>query len=244
MAFGTAVALGYRYVETDVHVARDGTVVICHDSSLDRTTDRSGRIADLDIEAIEAADAGFHFTLSGGDARFPYRGQGVRIPRLETLLERWPQLRINIDVKTDAVVAPLLHLLARFDAFDRVCLGAFSDHRLARIRRLAKRRVCTSMGPAAVARARITSRFFGMARAGADCIQLPPYRHGIRLIDRRLLSVAHRMDLPVHVWTINDETAMTRLLDLGVDGIMTDRPTMLRDVFMRRGLNLDGSSPT
>lgn len=234
-AFAHAVEeLGYTYVETDVHLSRDGVVFAFHDDRLDRVTDRHGRLADLPAAEIEAADAGHAFTPDGGRTH-PWRGKGLRVPRLADLLDAWPHVRVNIDAKSDAVVEPLIWLLRHHAAFDRVCVGSFSDARLARARRLAGERLCTSMGPRAVALAWAAARLGRMVRLGADCLQVPLRSHGVGLVDRRMLRAAHAAGLPVHVWTVDDETEMATLLDLGVDGIMTDRPALLRRVLETRG---------
>jgi glycerophosphoryl diester phosphodiesterase len=236
-AFAAAVALGYRYLETDAHLTRDGVLVACHDARLERITDRRGAIAELTIADVEAADAGYWFTHDGGRT-FPFRGRGVRLPGLEDLLARWPSCRVNIDPKTDACVAPLVALLDRLAAWERVCIGSFSDRRLQRIRRLGRGRACTSMGPAAVLLARTAAVAGRMPRQGADCVQVPVRYRGIPIVTARCVAAAHRARLPVHVWTIDDEAAMHALLDLGVDGIMTDRPRLLRDVLARRDIPL------
>ncbi len=234
-AFARAVALGYTYLETDAHVSSDGAVFAFHDDILDRVTDRSGRLCDLSAAEIEAADAGHTFTLDGGST-FPRRGQGVRVPRLAALLEEWPQVRVNIDAKSDAVVAPLVELLERMEALDRVCVGSFSDARIRRARRLAGSRLCTSMGPRAVAVARVASALSArMPTLGADALQIPVRGGGVTLASPRLVRAAHRAGLQVHIWTVDDAAEMERLLDLGVDGIMTDRPAVLREVLDRRG---------
>ena len=236
-AFATAVALGYRYLETDVHLTRDGVLVAFHDARLDRVTDRAGAIAELAIADVEAADAGHSFTPDGG-LSFPFRGAGIRVPRLEELLARWPDARINIDPKSDACVAPLVALVERMAAWDRVCIGSFSDRRVARVRRLSGGRACTSMGPRAVAVARAAAGGGRVPRQGADCVQVPIRFGRVGIVTDRFLRAAHRACLPVHVWTINDEATMHQLLDLGVDGLMTDQLGLLRDVLTARGLAL------
>ncbi len=234
-AFEASVALGYRYVETDVHTTRDGVVMAFHDDVLDRTTDRSGRIAELTVAEVEAADAGHTFSPDGGRSH-PWRGRGVRVPRLETILGSWPSLRVNIDPKRDASVEPLVRLLRRLDAFDRVCIGSFSDRRLERVRALSGNAVCTSMGPRAVAAVRFATWAGRRApRSGADCMQIPLRGYGVPLVGAALLTGAHRAGLPVHVWTVDDRGLMDRLLDLGVDGLMTDRPVVLREALSARG---------
>jgi glycerophosphoryl diester phosphodiesterase len=223
-AFQAAVDLGCLVLETDVHVTRDGVVVAFHDHRLDRQTDRRGEIEALPIAEVERADAGFRF--AGDNGTFPFRGHGVRVPRLAQILERFPDTRLVIDPKTDRGVAPLAALLDRFAAWERVCVGAFSDLRLARIRQLGRGRACTSMGPGATAIAKAASSCGRVPRLGADCLQVP-IRHGpIPLVTERFVRAAHRARLPVQVWTIDDAPTMRRLRDLGVDAIMTNRPAL------------------
>jgi glycerophosphoryl diester phosphodiesterase len=228
-AFARAAELGYTYFETDAHLTRDGVLVAFHDPRLDRVTDRAGAIAELTAAEVEAADAGYRFSPDG--RTFPFRGRGVRVPRLEELLTRWPQARVNIDPKSDACVRPLAALLDRLDAWDRVCIGSFSDRRLREIRALGRGRACTSMGPRAVAVVCAAAATGGVVpRQGADCLQVPPRWRRVPIVTARMVSAARRAGLRVYVWTINDERAMRELLALGVDGLMTDRLALLRDV--------------
>ncbi|HZS16076.1 MAG TPA: glycerophosphodiester phosphodiesterase [Candidatus Dormibacteraeota bacterium] len=233
-AFEAAVRLGYRYLETDAHLTRDGVVMAFHDSVLDRVTDRSGPIETLSAAEVERADAGYTFSADGGRS-FPHRGRGVRIPRLDALLDAWPEVRVNIDPKSDAVVAPLVEVLRRHGAFDRVCIGSFSDARLARVRALSGDSVCTSMGPRATALAWAACRTGRIPRQGADCLQIPVRARAVTLVTPALLRAAKRSGLPVHVWTIDDRAEMERLLDLGVDGLMSDAIPVLREVLQARG---------
>ncbi len=219
-AFANAVALGYRYLETDVHATADGVLVAFHDDRLDRVTDRTGLIGALPWAEVRQARVG-----------------GEAIPLLEDVLGTWPDVRVNIDSKHDAAVGPLVSAIERTAAHDRVCVAAFSDTRLARFRRLTAHRVCTASGPREIARVRVAAYGIptGRLAATAACLQVP-VRHGrVRIVDRRFLAAAHRRNLPVHVWTIDDPAEMDRLLDLGVDGIMSDRPAVLKEVLMRRG---------
>jgi glycerophosphoryl diester phosphodiesterase len=238
-AFEIAVGLGYKYLETDAHVTEDGVLVAFHDERLDRVTDRTGAIAELGIVEVEAADAGYTFSLDGGRS-FPFRGRGIRVPRLEEILVRWPAARINVDPKSDACVGPLAALLERLGAWERVCVGSFSDRRLRLIRARGRGPACTSMGPRAVALTRLAATSGLMPRLGADCVQVPIRRGPVRIVTKRFIEAAHRAGLPVHVWTINDEATINELLDLGVDGVMSDRIRLLRDVFTRRGIPLNG----
>jgi glycerophosphoryl diester phosphodiesterase len=233
-AFEAAVAMGFRYLETDVHATRDGVLLAFHDDDLARLTDRAGKICELALTEVRAADAGYAFSPDGGTT-FPFRGTGVVIPTLEELLTRWHDVYLNIDAKADETVAPLVELVSRLDAFGRVCIGSFSDRRVARIRALARGRICSSMGQVATAMAFAASRTGRMPRFHADCLQVPR-RWGPLRLDRRFVKAAHHAGLPVHVWTVDDQAEMESLLDLGVDGIMTDRPRALKAVFQARGL--------
>jgi len=217
-AFAYAVELGYRYLETDVHTTSDGVLVAFHDEDLDRVTDRAGKIRELPWDEVSKARVG-----------------GEPIPRVEELLDAWPDVRFNIDVKHDTAVEPLVDVLRKTDAYDRVCVGACSDKRLARFRNLVYDRVCTSMGPIAIARLRAASYGVPVGHVGGACSQVPVRRGRVPVADRRYLDTAHSRGIRVHIWTIDDAPEMERLLDLGVDGIMTDRPAVLKDVLMRRG---------
>jgi glycerophosphoryl diester phosphodiesterase len=240
-AFEAAIALGYRYLETDAQVTREGTVVAFHDDRLERVTDREGAIADLDLADVQTADAGYRFSLDGGHSH-PHRGRGLTIPRLEDLLMRWPDARLNIDVQTDRGMLALVDLVDRFGAWDRICLGSLSRARQRRIRVLSRGRACCAMAPGALAIAHLTALCGLMPRLGADCIQLSLGDGPTPIITTQLIHAAHRVGLPVHAWTVNDERVMHELLDLGIDGIMTDRPRLLRAVFAARSLDVGGKA--
>ncbi len=217
-AFEGAVRLGYRYVETDVHVTADGVLLAFHDERLDRVTDQRGLIRERTYAEVRRA------RVAGREP----------IPLLEDILGTWPDLRVNIDPKHDSSVEPLAAVLARTDALDRVCIGSFSDKRLARLRQRFGPRLCTSLGPKGVARLRAASLGARSGRFDANCVQVPPGGK-VRLVDERFVRTAHDRGLAVHVWTIDDPAQMHELLDLGVDGIMTDRPAVLRQVLEARG---------
>lgn len=217
-AFEHAIRLGYRYIETDVHVTADGVLLAFHDDVLDRVTDGHGRIDQLSWSTVREARV---------DGREP-------IPMFEDLLGTWPDVRVNIDPKHDGAVAALVAVLQRCNAVDRVCIGAFSDRRLARIRSLLPN-VCTSLGPRATARLRTASLGIPSGRFHAPSAQVPTQARGVTLVDARFVRAAHNRSIKVHVWTVDDRDEMDRLLDLGVDGIMTDRPAVLKEVLQSRG---------
>jgi glycerophosphoryl diester phosphodiesterase len=222
-AFECSAGLGYRYLETDVHVTADEVVVVIHDATLDRTTDRVGTIERLPWNVVKEA------RVAGTEP----------VPRLDEVLEALPESRFNIEPKTDAAVEPLIDVIRRTGAVDRVCVGSFKDHRAAAARRALGPRLCTATGTVATARLRIGSWLPGLgrllARTGAACAQVPVRYGPVPVVDRTSVRFAHELGLALHVWTINDALEMARLLDLGVDGIMTDRPTVLKDVLVSRG---------
>lgn len=223
-AFAAAVALGFQYVETDARVTADGVALAFHDDRLDRVTDQRGRLDRLPWERVAQARVG---------------GTGP-VARLDELLGEWPHLRVNIDVKSGAALTATLAAIRRARAQDRVCLAAFSDARMRRIRRLVGPQVCTALGPGEVALLLAASRSGPRtgsaltARLRGHAAQLPPHVARLSLATSALLDVAHRAGAAVHVWTVNDATQMDALLDLGVDGIMTDRADMLRDALTAR----------
>ncbi|MFN8126304.1 MAG: glycerophosphodiester phosphodiesterase [Candidatus Nanopelagicales bacterium] len=222
MAFRRAVDLGYRFLETDVRATADGVPVIFHDASLDRTTSKRGRIADLPWAEVRAA------RIHG---RQP-------IMTLEQLLEEFPDTRFNLDLKEPAAVEPFVAVVRRMNAWDRLVVGSFSHDRLQRARRVGGPRLATSLSPPEVFRLWLAARGRGgrYRPPPATCVQVPPSAGGRRVVEPRLVSMAHGMGWHVHVWTIDQATVMEELIELGVDGLMTDRPTLLRQVLRQRGL--------
>ncbi|MFH0179903.1 glycerophosphodiester phosphodiesterase [Streptomyces cacaoi] len=219
--FRRAVEAGYRYIETDVHATRDGKLVAFHDATLDRVTDGAGRIADLLWADVR------HARVAGKEP----------VPLFEELLETFPEVRWNVDLKAEPALHPLLNLIARTGAWDRVCVGSFSEARIVRAQRLAGPRLATSYGTRGVLNLRLRSWGVPVAlRRSAIAAQVPESRSGIQVVDRRFVRAAHARGLQVHVWTINDRDRMHRLLDLGVDGIMTDHIGTLREVMEDRGV--------
>ena len=213
-AFEQAVSIGYRYLETDVRVSADGTVVVFHDENLSRLCGRPERVSEL--TAAELADA---------------RIEGTEpIPTLDDVLGAWPEARFNIDCKSDAGVRPLAEVINRHRALDRVCLTSFSDRRVRALRRLLGPKLCTAAGTWELTLLKLTGW-----PAGAMAAQVPVRRSLVTVVTERFVRRCHRRGIAVHVWTIDDAPEMRRLLDLGVDGIMTDRPAVLREVLAGRG---------
>ncbi len=221
-AFARAVELGYRYIETDTHATADGVAVVFHDHTLARIAGRPGRIRQLPWAEL---------------SRVRVDGQPV-VPRLSDVLDAWPKVRFNIDVKADSAVGPTIEAVRATGALDRVLLASFSDARTARMRAVLGPGVATSLG------SRGAAQLWAASRAGRGAARLAtrvaaaqvPYRQGpVRVVDERFVRYAHGLGLQVHVWTVDAPDRMNELLDLGVDGIMTDRIDVLREVYTARG---------
>jgi glycerophosphoryl diester phosphodiesterase len=221
-AFARAIAAGYRYLEIDVHATRDGVCVVFHDDTLDRMLGRSGKVEDVTFADLRAMRIG---------------GESL-VPTLGEVLDAFPEARLNIDLKTDASVDPAIETLWRLGARDRVLLASFSDRRIRWVRKVCGPRQATSMGQREVAALRLGS-LHGRGLAGfvpgVVAAQVPVRFGGVRVVDARFVRHAHKLGMQVHVWTVDDPAQMHELLDLGVDGIMTDRIEVLKRVLTERG---------
>jgi glycerophosphoryl diester phosphodiesterase len=221
-AFEHAVGLGYTYLETDVHATADGVLLAFHDSVLDRVTGHTGVVARMRYADVRAA-------LIGGREQ---------IPTLPELFERFPEARFNLDLKAGAAVEPVAALVRRTDAYDRVCVGAFSERRIGRFRRLLDRPVATACAPPTVALARYApaGRLVDrLVRHRGLALQVPVRHRRLRIVTPAFVRRAHAAGKPVHVWTVDDPDEMRELLDMGVDGLITDRTDLLREVLLERG---------
>jgi len=219
-AFQACAAMGYRYFETDVQLTRDGVLVVFHDDRLDPLTDLKGPVSAHDWSDISKV-----------------RVRGLEpVPTLEELLSSFPQIKINIDPKSDATVEPLAKILKQAGAVERVCVGSFSDRRIAGLRELLGPGLCTSPGPKGVTRLWLGSKGLPLPRGAEGCAQVPVTQYGLTLVNERFVRHCHRQQVQVHVWTIDEEAEMERLIGLGVDGLMTDQPSRLKALLIRRGL--------
>lgn len=228
-AFRRAVAEGFGYLEMDVHASADGVPVVHHDATLERTTDGNGPISAHPAAAL---------------AGVRVRGREP-LPLLEQVLTELPGTRITVELKSGAVVEPVLEVLERTGSWQRVCLGSYHDGWLRRARELAGARLCTSMAQGAAfglrARAWLDSLPAPVRRLPAppspgDLAQLPRRLGPLTVVDAALLRAAHASGREVHVWTVDRAAEMTALLDLGADGLLSDRPDVLRDVLDARGV--------
>jgi glycerophosphoryl diester phosphodiesterase len=236
IAFQRAVALGMEYAELDVHASRDGVVVVSHDDTLERTTDGHSHIRDCSLVELQSVDAGFHFSPDGGKT-FPFRATGVRIPTLGEILEQFPTLHFTIEIKqTDPPIEELVLATVRAcGREDNVVLASEHDTVLARVRALAPE-IATSFAYGEVVEfiQRVTTDQLSDYHPPGQALQIPPEFQGVPLVTSQTVAVAHNLNREVHVWTIDDPREMGRLLDLGVDGIMSNFPDRLLEVVRRR----------
>lgn len=214
-AFAAAARQGITYVETDIRATSDGVAVLMHDSTLQRTTNGTGEVASLPWPAMA------ELRLKNGDP----------IPSLARMLQEFPDLAWNIDVKCDDAVLPLLGTLGAERAWDRVAIASFSGSRLRRLRQLAGGRLATATTPAEVARIRLgLTSGLKLGPGLVAAAQVPPQFWGVPLVTPQFVRNAHQIGMAVHVWTINDPQKMRELLDLGVDGLVTDRPDLAQQI--------------
>src|SRR4051794_16662408 len=226
MAFETGVALGADGLELDVRLSRDGVVVVHHDASLDRTTNARGRVDALDAAELARVDAGYHFRRAEGQPEYPCRGQGIGVPTLAAVLARFRDARIIVELKlNDAALADAaLDVVRRADAVERVCFGSFGS-RVLRAARTAEPALATSASREEVRWALYRSWCGWPYRRPAYAgFQVPEWSGRTRVVSRRFVDAAHRAGLGVQVWTVDTEDTARRLLGLGVDALITDRP--------------------
>jgi len=222
-AFHEAVSLGFRYIETDVRATRDGVAVILHDRALPPLSGVPGPVDRLYWRDVGKADL----------------GAGQSIPTLEEILTALPDVRVNIDIKAASAIVPTVEVIERLNAHDRVLVTSFSDRRRRLALRLLSKRVASSAGTAAflavvTARTPRSRAYAWRMLRDSDCLQLPPRLGRLPIITPGLVRALHDSGRQVHAWTVDDPEVMQALLDIGVDGIITDRADLLRDVLIAR----------
>ena len=228
-AFERAVELGCECIELDVHAAQDGHVVVIHDETLERTTNGLGPVGEYSLAALQQLDAGYRFSPDDEKTQ-PFRASDVVIPSLEEVLSGFPQVRFTVEIKQSEppIEETVLAVLNACDRAGDVVLASKEDAVLTRTRKLAPD-VATSFAYQEIADfiQRVTTGRLDDYRPPGQAIQIPPDYKGIPLVTEATISAAHRFDLEMHVWTINEPDEIRRLLDLGVDGVMSDFPARL-----------------
>jgi glycerophosphoryl diester phosphodiesterase len=234
-AFERASALGVDALEMDIHATKDGVIVVRHDPTVDQTTDGTGYIQNLTLAELKRLDAGYNWTSDGG-LSYPFRGLGITVPTLEEVISALPNMRLNIDIKPEdpAAVAPFCQILRRYSKLNGVMVGSFHNHQLRRFRELCPE-VATAAGVSE------TELFYGltlMSLSGifqprANAFQIPEYQGSLHVVTERFVKNAHAHNMEVHVWTVNEVDDMRRLLDWGVDGLISDYPDRLMSLLGR-----------
>jgi glycerophosphoryl diester phosphodiesterase len=229
VAFQHAVDLGVDVLEMDIHSSADGVLVVMHDDAVDRTTDGAGPIHSFTLEQLKALDAGYNWSSDGGQT-FPYRGQGITVPTVEELFIAFPDMPMNIEIKQvePSLAAPFCKLIRDHGKTDQVLVASFYKEAMEEFRR-----ECPEVATTAVESEVRTLFILSKVMLEADydlpaqAVQVPEYSGGLHVLTPRFVDAAHHRNLEVHAWTINEAEDMQRLIDLGVDGIITDYPDRL-----------------
>ena len=216
--FEYAINLGAEYIETDVQLSKDGIPYIFHDDDLKRICKKNITFNQLNGNEIDLIKI----------------FNGCNIPTLQECLDVFPDTKFNIDLKTDEVVVPALKILSNMKTEDRVCIASFANERL-EFTRENYPKFCTSMGPKEILNLKLSSLGISSPKVSGNCVQIPIYKYAIKLVTNRLIRLSHKLGLKVHVWTINDPNIMQKLIDMDIDGIITDKPKLLREII--QGLN-------
>jgi glycerophosphoryl diester phosphodiesterase len=228
-AFERGLTLGADGIELDVHLSRDGAVVVHHDATVDRTTDGHGAVSGLTADELARLDAGFHFRGDSVDG-YPFRGRGIGVPRLAEVLSRFRDARVIIEMKESgaALAQAIVDVVRRADAVERVCIGSKWRRALSTVRASAPA-IATSAAYEEVRWALYRS-WIGWPPSPRDCyggFQVPESAEGLRVVSPRFIRAAHRGGRAVQVWTVNREDQARRLLGWGVDALITDRPDVI-----------------
>ena len=236
VAFQHAVDLGVDVLEMDVHSTSDGTLILMHDDTVDRTTDGSGAIKTMTLAEIKQLDAGYYWTNDEGQTH-PYRDQGITVPTLEELFIAFPNMPMNIEIKQQepSIVAPFCQLLAEYDMLNKVLIASFHPKTMIEFREKCPG-VATSMVEGEI------RLFYGLNLAflgrlfepPGEAFQVPEYSGDTLVVTERFVRGAQRRNIAVHVWTVDDPADMQRFIDMGVDGIITDRPDLLLELLGRK----------
>jgi glycerophosphoryl diester phosphodiesterase len=238
LAFDLADSLGADVLETDLHMTKDGELVLIHDATVDRTTNGKGRVDSYTLNELKQLDAGYYFQDLQG--QYSYRGKGATIPSLEELFIKYGTKHyFNLEMKDaypkngpSQIEAKLWALIQKYHMEQRVVVTSFKQELIDNFNTLAGGKVVLGAGEAEAAKFVLTHKFWlpGFYRPTSSVLQLPTENRGFNLKDKNLIDGAHRLGMQVHYWTINDKKTMKELIALGADGIMSDRPDLLKEV--------------
>jgi glycerophosphoryl diester phosphodiesterase len=232
LAFENAVGIGSDVLEMDAHITKDGRIVLMHDKEVDRTTDGTGLIEEMTLEELKQLDAAYKWSPDDGKS-FPYRGQGIQVPALDEVFERFPGMRYVIEIKLtqNPIDKPLCEIIRIFNMQNKVLIASFHDEAMRNFR-AACPDVATSASRTEVRNYVLLGKVFlwGFVVPGYQSIQ-PPYDPaeslGITIVTERFIRESHAKNIRVEPWTVNDPKLMKKYIEWGVDGIITDRPDLL-----------------
>jgi len=234
-AYERSVNMGVKVLELDIQITSDDVLVVRHDPTVNATTNGIGDIDSMRLDDVKSLDAGYRWTSDGGNS-FPYRDKNITIPTLEEVLKKFPDTRLNIDIKpvNPKVVPIFCDLLRKYKVLEYVMVGSFHDHQLTAFRKLCPE-VATAAGVAE------TRLFFGLNIISATSIfpskatafQIPEYAGKLHIVTSKFIRNAHKQSLQVHVWTVNSVQDMERLINWGVDGIITDYPDLAMNLLLK-----------
>jgi glycerophosphoryl diester phosphodiesterase len=232
LAFEDSAKLGVDFLELDVHSTNDGTLVVMHDAQVNRTTDGHGNIKEMSLENLKKLDAGFQFSPDGGQT-FPFRGKKITVPTLAEIFDSLPEMKFNIEPKqqTPSIIKPLCSLIRARKMEDKIIVGSFHQAVIDEFRAECPE-VATSASPSEV------TKFLALSKTGLSesynppmqALQIPENLGQLSVVTKEFVENAHRKNLQVHVWTVNETADMERLINVGVDGIMTDYPDKLLSI--------------
>ena len=231
-AFEHAVALGADVLEMDAHITKDGEIVLMHDEKVNRTTDGAGLIEDLTLAELKKLDGAYKWSIDG-DKTFPFRGQGIQVPTLRELFEKFPNMRYLIEIKLtkNPIDKPFCNLIREYHMEEKVIVGSFHDEAMAQFRATCPE-IATSGSTNEVTAYVILGKLFlgGFVAPQYQSLQVPWEKSeskGIPIMTARFIREAHAKNLHVEPWTVNDPELMRQYIEWGVDGIITDRPDLL-----------------
>jgi len=234
-AFKNAVKLGVDVLEMDVHSTKDGEIVIMHDKTVDRTTNGTGPIQSFTLAELKQLDAGYHWTEDDGQS-FPFRGQGIVVPTLNEVFALFPEMAMNIEIKQSepSIAEPLCQMIRAYGMEEKVLVASFKAEAIKEFRRACPEILTTTVENEVRILYGLSMVYLGRIYSPpAEALQVPEYEGDIHVVIERFVEAAHGRNMEVHVWTVNDISDMQRMLDLGVDGIITDYPDQLLDLLGR-----------
>ena len=234
-AFEHAAELGVDVLEMDLHITKEGVLVINHDETVDRTTDSTGEIEAMNLDEIKALDAGYDWSNDNGNT-FPYRGMGITIPTLEEVFEAFPGYHMTIEIKTTerSMAMPFCELIRAYDMQDKVLVASFLDERMEEFREVCPEVATSSARQETTIFVLLSKAFLGRLYSPSfNALQVPEESSGITVMTTQFVRAAHERNLRVEPWTIDDSKQMKQYIEWGVDGIITDRPDLMLEILDR-----------